>query len=432
MTKTTRNDRSSEPSCRLLPSMPEAFDDLRMSVDRFCLLAGLESLNEMMSADAEALCGSRHARSGERKGHRWGTTRSEIAYHGGKVKFERPRVRDFAGREMSLPSWELLSEPELLQAWAMNLMVINVSTRKYARAVRLPDDAGGDLPAASGDATSKSAVSRRFVALTRSKLKAWLASPLDDLDLVVLQIDGLHVGDHLMVAAIGIDTGGAKHVLGLAEGATENAATVQAMLDNLIERGLDPERPRLYIVDGAKALSKAIRRTFGRAAALQRCQVHKGRNITDRLDESLHAGVRKVLRQAWQQDDAAKAERLLRNLARRLEHDAPGVSGSILEGLDEILTVIRLGLPPQLRHSLACTNAIENAIGTVRTVQRNVKRWRNAEMALRWTAAGLLEAQKTFRRLKAYRQLPVLDAALREAVRKAGAKAVIEDIEVAA
>ena len=311
-------------------------------------------------------------------------------------------------------------------------MVINVSTRKYARAVRLPDDAGGDLPAASGDATSKSAVSRRFVALTRSKLKAWLASPRDDLDLVVLQIDGLHVGDHLMVAAIGIDTGGAKHVLGLAEGATENAATVQAMLDNLIERGLDPERPRLYFVDGAKALSKAIRRTFGRAAALQRCQVHKGRNITDRLDESLHAGVRKVLRQAWQQDDAAKAERLLRNLARRLEHDAPGVSGSILEGLDEILTVIRLGLPPQLRHSLACTNAIENAIGTVRTVQRNVKRWRNAEMALRWTAAGLLEAQKTFRRLKAYRQLPVLDAALREAVRKAGAKSVIEDIEVAA
>ena len=157
-----------------------------------------------------------------------------------------------AGREMSLPSWELLSEPELLQAWAMNLMVINVSTRKYARAVRLPDDAGGDLSAASGDATSKSAVSRRFVALTRSKLKAWLASPLDDLDLVVLQIDGLHVGDHLMVAAIGIDTGGAKHVLGLAEGATENAATVQAMLDNLIERGLDPERPRLYIVDGAR------------------------------------------------------------------------------------------------------------------------------------------------------------------------------------
>ena len=202
-----------------------------------------------------------------------------------------------------------------------------------------------------------------------------------------------------MVAAIGIDGGGDKHVLGLAEGATENTATVQALLDNLIARGLDAERPRLYILDGAKALSKAIRRTFGRAALIQRCQVHKGRNIVERLDESLHAGVKKVLRQVWEQDDAAKAEKLLRNLARRLEHDAPGVSGSILEGLDEILTVIRLGLPLELRRSLACTNAIENAIGTVRRVQRNVKRWRNAEMALRWTAAGLLEAQKTFRRL---------------------------------
>ena len=295
---------------------------------------------------------------GRRKGHRWGTTRSEIAYHGGKVKIERPRVRDFAGREMSLTSWELLSEPELLRAWPTNLMVINVSTRKYGRAVRLPAEAGGDLPTASGDATSKSAVSRRFVALTRSKLKAWLASPLDDLDLVVLQIDGLHVGDHVMVAAIGIDGGGDKHVLGLAEGATENTATVQALLDNLIARGLDAERPRLYILDGAKALSKAIRRTFGRAALIQRCQVHKGRNIVERLDESLHAGVTKVLRQVWEQDDAAKAEKLLRNLARRLEHDAPGVSGSILEGLDEILTVIRLGLPLELRRSLACTNAI--------------------------------------------------------------------------
>ena len=330
----------------------------------------------MMSADAEALCGSRHARSGERKGHRWGTTRSEIAYHGGKVKVERPRVRDFAGREMSLPSWELLSEPELLQAWAMNLMVINVSTRKYARAVRLPDDAGGDLPAASGDATSKSAVSRRFVALTRSKLKAWLASPLDDLDLVVLQIDGLHVGDHLMVAAIGIDTGGAKHVLGLAEGATENAATVQA--DNRssavsIPNGLGSNRRRRQ---GALEGDPADLRAGGGPPALPGAQGAQHHGPAG--SESLHAGVRKVLRQAWQQDDAAKAERLLRNLARRLEHDAPGVSGSILEGLDEILTVIRLGLPPQLRHSLACTNAIENAIGTVRTVPatRRCRRWK--------------------------------------------------------
>ena len=196
--------------------------------------------------------------------------------------------------------------------------------------------------------------------------------------------------------------------------------------------GLDPTLPRLFIVDGAKALSKAIRNTFGVAAAIQRCQVHKGRNIIERLPQHLHASVKKALRQAWDQDDANKAERLLRNLVRRLEHEEPGVSGSILEGLEEILTVIRLGLPHELRRSLACTNIVENALGTVRQVTRNVKRWRHAEMALRWTAAGLLEAQKTFRRLKAYRQLPILRNALQEHLRKAQADSAIETIMKAA
>ena len=220
---------------------------------------------------------------------------------------------------------------------------------------------------------------------------------------------------------------GDKHVLAVVEGATENTVVVQALLDNLLARGLDPTLPRLFIVDGAKALSKAIRNTFGVAAAIQRCQVHKGRNIIERLPLHLHASVKKALRQAWDQDDADKAERLLRNLARRLEHEEPGVSGSILEGLDEILTVIRLGLPHELRRSLACTNIVENALGTVRQVTRNVKRWRHAEMALRWTAAGLLEAQKTFRRLKAYRQLPILRNALQEHLKKAQADSAIEN-----
>jgi transposase-like protein len=196
------------------------------------------------------------------------------------------------------------------------------------------------------------------------------------------------------------------------EGATENTVVVQALLDNLIERGLDPKICRLFVVDGAKALSKAIRKTFGRHTPIQRCQVHKARNIIERLPKHLHASVRKVLRQAWELDDAAKAERLIGNLARRLEHEAPGVSGSILEGIDEILTVTRLGLPTQLRRSLACTNIIENMNGTVRRVCRNVKRWRDAKMALRWTAAGMMEATKGFRRLKACKQLPVLRAAL--------------------
>ena len=412
-----------------LPPLGAALDAVRQSVERFCLLAGIEALAEMMEADATAICGARHRRHGARRGYRWGRTQSQIGYHGGRVKVTRPRVRDRAGKEVGLESWQALRDGELLLEWALNLMVLNVSTRKYHRAVRLPE---GDLAKAVGDGTSKSAVSRRFVALSRKKMQAWLASDLSELDLLVIQIDGLAVGDHVLVAAIGIDGQGAKHVLAIAEGATENAATVQALLDNLTARGLDPEVPRLFIVDGAKAVSKAIRRTFGVTAAIQRCQVHKGRNIIERLDVSLHAGVKKVLRQAWDQKDADKAERLLRNLARRLEQEAPGVSGSILEGLDEILTVIRLGLPKELQRSLACTNIIENAHGTVRIVQRNVKRWRHAEMALRWTAAGMLEAQKTFRRLKAYRQLPILRKALQNHHRKAQANSAIETITKAA
>src|SRR6266487_3993968 len=292
----------------------------------------------------------------------------------------------------------------------MNLMLINVSTRKLRRAVRLPD---GDLPAITGDGTSKSAASRRFVALSTERLAEWMASDLSKLDLLVIQIDGLHIGNDLvLVAALGIDGEGKKHPLGLVEGATENAAVVQTLIDNLIERGLDPKVPRLFIIDGAKALSKVIRSTFGRHTPIQRCQIHKARNVIERLPKSLHASVRKALRQAWELDDADKAERLLRNLARRLEHGAPGVAASILEGIEDMLTVSRLGLPAALKRSLACTNSIENMMGTVRRVCRNVKRWQNAPMALRWTAAGMIEAAKGFRRLKAYKQLPLLRAAL--------------------
>ena len=412
-----------------LPSLGDAMEEVSLSVDRFCLLAGIEALAEMMEEDATTVCGARHRRHGDRRGYRWGTCVSEIGFHGGRVKVPRPRVRDRAGKEVSLESWEVLRDGDLLLEWAFNLMVLNVSTRKYRRAVRLPE---GDLPGVKGDGTSKSAVSRRFVALSRKKMRAWLASDLSEFDLLVVHIDGLHVGDHVLVAAIGVDGAGDKHVLAVVEGATENTVVVQALLDNLVGRGLDPTVPRLFIVDGAKTLSKAIRNTFGIAAAIQRCQVHKGRNIVERLDSSLHAGVKKALRHAWDQDDADKAERLLRNLARRLEHEEPGVSGSILEGLDEILTVIRLGLPQELRRALACTNMIENALGTVRQVGRNVKRWRNAEMALRWTAAGMMEAQKSFRRLKAYRQLPILRGALQDHMRKARADSAIETIMKAA
>lgn len=380
------------------------------SFERFCLAAGLETLGMMLEGDATALCGGRHGRGAGRRAQRWGRTVGPIGFHGGKVAVSRPRVRERGGKEMALPSWEAAVGEDWLGRWAMNLMMVGVTTRRFGRAVRLPE---GDVPAGPGAGVSKSAASRRFVALSAERMAAWMEQDLSALDLLAVQIDGIHLADELLlVAAVGIDGEGVKHPLGLVEGATENAAVVQALLDDLIGRGLDPATCRLFIIDGAKALSKAIRRTFGRDTPIQRCQVHKARNIVERLPKHLHAAVRRALRQAWELDDAEKAETLLRNLARTLEREAPGVAGAILEGLDEILTVVRLGLPKELRRSLACTNIIENIMGSVRRVCRNVKRWRDASMALRWTAAAMIEAAKGFRRLKAKNQLPALRAAL--------------------
>src|SRR5262245_8443902 len=381
------------------PSIEVAWQDVNSSFDRFCLAAGIGAIEHMLCADAQQLTGVPHRRCGDRVGHRWGRTKGKIGFHGGKVAVHRPRVRGLDGHELPLPTWTAAQAEDWLGRWAMNLMLINVSTRKLRRAVRLPD---GDVPVIAGDGTSKSAASRRFVALSAERLAEWMASDLSQLDLLVIQIDGLHIGNDLvLVAALGIDGEGHKHPLGLVEGATENAAVVQALIDNLIERGLDPKVCRLFIIDGAKALSKVIRRTFGAHTPIQRCQIHKARNVIERLPKPLHASVRRTLRQAWEFDDADKAERLLRNLARRLDQEAPGVAASSLEGLDEMLTVNRLGLPIKLRRSLAYTNSIENMMGTVRRVCRNVKRWRNAAM-LRWTAAGMMEAAKGFHRLKAY------------------------------
>ena len=309
-------------------AVDEAFAEVRASFDRFCLAAGIEALDTMMEADVTAACGRRHGRDAARRAHRWGRTRGRIGFHGGKIEVERPRVRGVDGREVTIPSWETAAQEDWLGRWAMNLMLINVSTRRFGRAVRLPE---GDVPAPPGSGVSKSAASRRFVALSAARLADFMAADLSALDLLVVQIDGLHLGDDLvLVAAIGVDGEGNKHPLALVEGATENAATVQALLDNLVSRGLDPTVPRLFIVDGAKALSKAIRRTFGSAAAIQRCQIHKARNIMERLPKEHHAATRRVLRQAWELDDADKAERLIRNLARSLRlgrHDSFDVMG---------------------------------------------------------------------------------------------------------
>ena len=223
----------------------EALSNISASFESFCLASGLEALREMMDDDAQAICGPRHARGRQRRAHRWGKTKGKIGFHGGKVEIERPRLRSFDGKEQPVPSWEAAVAENWLGKWAMNQMLINVATRKFARSVRLPE---GDVPAPAGAGLSKSAASRRFVALSVARLKDWMTSDVAGLDLLVIQIDGIHMAEDLiLVAAIGVDARGEKHPLGLAEGATENAATVQALIDNLVERGLDPAVPRLFI-----------------------------------------------------------------------------------------------------------------------------------------------------------------------------------------
>jgi putative transposase len=261
--------------------------------------------------------------------------------------------------------------------------------------------------------TSKSSVSRRFVARTQAQLDAWQTAPLDGLDLVALILDGVHIGDHCLIVALGITADGRKHALGVWEGATENAAACRGLLTNLQSRGLRTDRSLLVILDGALALHKAVRTVFGEAALIQRCQVHKCRNVLEHLPQRQRPWVHAVLRRAYQAADSKTATRLLTDLAKRLEQEYPSAAASVREGLDETLTVLTLHLSTRLQGSLATTNAAESLISRTRHVKRNVKRWRGGQMMLRWVAAGILEAAKGFRRLKGCGDMPRMVTALR-------------------
>ena len=260
--------------------------------------------------------------------------------------------------------------------------------------------------------TSKSAVSRRYVAMTTTQLTRWLTTPLGDRHFPIVLIDGIVLGDHTVVIALGIDTEGKKQVLGLREGHTEHSRVVKALLRDLVERGLDPERARLFVTDGAKALASTIRPVFGPLAAIQRCQLHKRRNILGHLPEHRHANVTAVLRDAWVAGDAAQAHRQLERLAASLETDHPGAAASVREGLDDTLTLQRFGMAGTLYTKLRTTNAIENLNGGITTYSRNVKRWRSGTMVVRWVSAAIVDAEKKFRRVHGWREITTLVSAL--------------------
>jgi transposase-like protein len=301
-------------------------------------------------------------------------------------------------------------------------MLVGVATRQYARSLE-------PLPATmTTRGTSKSTVSRRFVAKTRAQLEAWQSQPLDGLDLVGLILDGVHVGEHCLIVALGIAADGQKHALGLWEGSTENATLCQSLLAHLQGRGLRTDRSLLVILDGSKALRKAVRDLFGDVALVQRCHVHKMRNVLDHLPERQRTWAKAILQRAYRSADVAMARRLLLDLARRLEAEHPSAAESVREGLDETLTVLGLNLPDTLRRSLTTTNAAESLISRTRHVKRNVKRWRGGQMVVRWVAAGVLEAVKGFRRLKGHKAMPQLVAALRARDQQLRIAEVVENV----
>jgi putative transposase len=309
--------------------------------------AGLACVDEALEAERVALCGARYEHAVDRKALRAGHAGSSLVLGGRRVAVNRPRARSVEGRELYLPSWREWSARDPLDERALEQMVLGVSTRRYARSLEpLPETV-------TVRGVSKSAVSERFVYGTERKLAELMSRELRELRVVALLIDGVHFGEHVVLAAVGVDERGDKHVLGLREGATENTAAVRALLADLVERGLAANRSLLIVIDGAKALHKAVVEVFGAHALIQRCREHKKRNVTDALPERLRATVRSAMNQAYSARDTKRARRLLENLARRLEHQHPGAAASLREGLEETLTVMRLGLPENLERVLS-------------------------------------------------------------------------------
>jgi putative transposase len=390
---------------RYLP-LVDLLVDTRTELFELAMRAGLRVFTTMLEEDRTAICGPRYAHQPDRAVGRAGTVPSEVVLGGRKVAIQRPRVRNATG-EVALPTFETMAQTDPLDRRVVEQMLVGVATRRYARSL---EPLAAEM---TSRGTSKSAVSRRFVAKTRAQLETWQAAPLEGLDLVGLLLDGVHVGEHCLIVALGLAADGGKHALGLWEGSTENATVCQSLLSNLQSRGLRTDRSLLVLLDGSKALRKAVRETFGDAALVQRCQVHKLRNILDHLPDRQRPWVKAIVQRAYHHADVVAAKRLLNDLARRLDTDHPSAAESVREGLEETLTILSLGLSESLRRSLSTTNAAESLISRTRHVKRNVKRWRGGQMVLRWVAAGVLEAVKGFRRLKGHQEMPKLITALR-------------------
>jgi transposase-like protein len=388
------------------PQVAAVLANTRSAFFGLCVEAGRQVLEAMMEHDRTALCGPKDRHDTARTAQRAGSAPSAVTLGGRRIEMRRLRARSLDGRELDLPSFAFAAGCDPLDEHVLEAVAAGVSSRDYRASLdRLPD---GERELS----VSKSAVSRRFVALTQRRMDDWLSAPIGELGIRVVMIDGKAFRDHCMLIAIGLDCAGKKHVLGVREGSTESSGVVKALLTGLVERGLTNEKPVLFVIDGSKALAKGIREVYGKLAFIQRCQEHKRRNILDHLPDHKHAHVSRVLRQAWEAKSVSVAERQLRQLARALATEHPGAAASLREGLEETLTIIGLGVSGALYRTLRTTNPIENLNGSVATFIRNVKRWRDGSMIERWVRTAVFDASRKFRRVRGYAAIPALAAAL--------------------
>ena len=400
-------DATAIPQC-VSVAMAEIAENMHEGLLALAVGAGLQVMAALMEADVSALAGPKGKHDATRTAVRHGRERGSVTLGGRRVAITRPRVRAAGGSgELPIASYELFSSTEILGKMAMEKMLAGLSTRRYPVGL----EPVGQQVDESCSATSKSAVSRKFVAMTETALAELLSRDLSGLDLVALMIDGVHFAESCCVVALGIGIDGVKHPLALVEGSTENATLVTGLLVDLRERGLDVTRPMLVCLDGSKALRKAVLDVLERPV-IQRCQLHKVRNVKDHLPQRLRSTVGRKMTDAYHAGSALEAEAALLALATELDRTHPGAAASLREGLDETLTVLRLGMPPTLARTLRSTNCIESMISVCREHAGNVKRWRDGQMALRWCAAGMVEAGKQFRRINGHLHLPTLRSAL--------------------
>ena len=387
------------PAVQMMLPLGEMVGWLRKGVGELIRQAGLQLMELLMQEEVRELVGERSQQMPERTAQRWGSERGYCVVMGQKVPVQRPRVRTLEDKEVRLGSYEMFHRGEPLTETVWEKLMLGLSTRKYGQAVREFAEAYG---------LEKSAVSEHFIEASRAKLKEMMERKLDKMRLCALLIDATPFEGQQMVVALGIGEDGKKTILGIRQGATENATVVGELLGDLLERGLDFTQPRLYVLDGGKALTAAVKKHAGESAAIQRCQVHKRRNVLDHLTDEQKPSVAKKLNAAYALEDYAAAKQALDKLHRELMDLNPSAARSLGEGMEETLTVHKLHLPIQLRKTMASTNVIESAFSIVEQVCRNVKRWHDGDQRERWVGSGLLVAEKQFRRVQGYKQIPIL------------------------